>query len=236
MFFFLTLYMQNVLGYSQIKTGLSYLPLCFGVAIAAGLASRPAAARRDQAGDGRRRAARRRRAVLAGAGPGRTARSPADLLPGMMLAAFGLGAMFVSVTTAANEGVPRRPGGRRGGAAQRVAAGRRRAGPRDLQRAGDRPDARPAGRARPAARRADRRRPARAAGVRDLHRGRGGRRAVDDQLARRGAGRGRAGAPSPPTPLPRGRRPSRGPPPRPRPGPARTAPPSPRASARSAGP
>ena len=31
MFFFLTLYMQNVLGYSPIKTGLAYLPLCFGV-------------------------------------------------------------------------------------------------------------------------------------------------------------------------------------------------------------
>jgi predicted MFS family arabinose efflux permease len=39
MFFFLTLYMQNVLGYSQIQTGLSYLPLCFGVGIAAGISS-----------------------------------------------------------------------------------------------------------------------------------------------------------------------------------------------------
>jgi hypothetical protein len=35
MFFFLTLYMQNVLGYSPIKTGLAYLPLCFAVGFAA---------------------------------------------------------------------------------------------------------------------------------------------------------------------------------------------------------
>ena len=33
MFFFLTLYMQNVLGYSPIQTGAAYLPLCFGVGI-----------------------------------------------------------------------------------------------------------------------------------------------------------------------------------------------------------
>src|SRR5439155_914379 len=37
LFFFLTLYMQNVLGYSPIQTGASYLPLCVGVGIAAGV-------------------------------------------------------------------------------------------------------------------------------------------------------------------------------------------------------
>jgi hypothetical protein len=36
---FLTLYMQNVLHYSPIQTGLAYLPLCFGVGIAAGISS-----------------------------------------------------------------------------------------------------------------------------------------------------------------------------------------------------
>src|SRR6202043_2985050 len=35
MFFYLTLYMQNVLGYSAIQTGAAYLPLCFAVGIAA---------------------------------------------------------------------------------------------------------------------------------------------------------------------------------------------------------
>jgi len=35
-FFFLTLYMQSVLGYSAIQTGAAYLPLCFAIGIAAG--------------------------------------------------------------------------------------------------------------------------------------------------------------------------------------------------------
>jgi EmrB/QacA subfamily drug resistance transporter len=36
-FYFLTLYMQQVLGYSPVKTGLSYLPLNIGMMIAAGV-------------------------------------------------------------------------------------------------------------------------------------------------------------------------------------------------------
>ncbi len=39
MFFFLSLYMENVLGYSPLETGSAYLPLCFGVAVAAGVSS-----------------------------------------------------------------------------------------------------------------------------------------------------------------------------------------------------
>jgi len=39
MFFFLTLYMQNVLGFSPIQTGAAYLPLTFGVGVAAGITS-----------------------------------------------------------------------------------------------------------------------------------------------------------------------------------------------------
>jgi EmrB/QacA subfamily drug resistance transporter len=38
-FFFLTLYMQNVLGYSAIQTGAAYLPLTFGVIVSAGVSS-----------------------------------------------------------------------------------------------------------------------------------------------------------------------------------------------------
>jgi len=38
-FFFLTLYMQNVLGYSPIQTGVAYLPLTFATVIAAGISS-----------------------------------------------------------------------------------------------------------------------------------------------------------------------------------------------------
>jgi EmrB/QacA subfamily drug resistance transporter len=39
MFFFISLYLQNVLHYSPIKTGISYLPLAVGIILTAGLAS-----------------------------------------------------------------------------------------------------------------------------------------------------------------------------------------------------
>ena len=39
MFFFLSLYLQQVLHYSALRTGVSYLPLAVGIIIAAGLAS-----------------------------------------------------------------------------------------------------------------------------------------------------------------------------------------------------
>jgi EmrB/QacA subfamily drug resistance transporter len=39
MFFFISLYMQQVLGYSAIKAGLSYLPLALTIIVAAGIAS-----------------------------------------------------------------------------------------------------------------------------------------------------------------------------------------------------
>jgi EmrB/QacA subfamily drug resistance transporter len=39
MFFFISLYMQQVLGYSAIKSGLSYLPLAGGIIVSAGVAS-----------------------------------------------------------------------------------------------------------------------------------------------------------------------------------------------------
>jgi EmrB/QacA subfamily drug resistance transporter len=39
MFFFISLYMQQVLGYSAIKAGLSYLPLAFTIILSAGIAS-----------------------------------------------------------------------------------------------------------------------------------------------------------------------------------------------------
>jgi predicted MFS family arabinose efflux permease len=105
MFFFLTLYMQNVLGYSQIQTGLSYLPLCFGVGIAAGIASQLLA----RVGT---RPVMVAGALLAAGGVFWLSHVPvggsyaSDLLPGLLIASFGLGAVFVAVTTAANEGVP----------------------------------------------------------------------------------------------------------------------------------
>jgi EmrB/QacA subfamily drug resistance transporter len=105
LFFFLTLYMQNVLGYSAIQTGLAYLPLCFAVAVSAGISSQllSRVGTRPVTVVG---------AVVAAGGLYWLSRIPvdgtyvADLLPGMLILALGGGAVFVGVTTAANAGVP----------------------------------------------------------------------------------------------------------------------------------
>jgi EmrB/QacA subfamily drug resistance transporter len=105
LFFFLTLYMQNVLGYSPIQTGAAYLPLTFGVGISAGISSQLLARTGTRplivAGS-----------LIAAGGVYWLSRIPVDgsyltdLLPGMMVMSLGLGAVFVAVTTAANAGVP----------------------------------------------------------------------------------------------------------------------------------
>jgi MFS family permease len=105
MFFFITLYMQNVLRYSQIGAGAAYLPTTFAVAIAAVVGSqlflrfgtRPVIV----VG-----------ALLGAGGVFWLSRIPlegsylTDLLPPLVILAFGLGATFVGVTTAAQAGVP----------------------------------------------------------------------------------------------------------------------------------
>jgi EmrB/QacA subfamily drug resistance transporter len=105
LFFFLTLYMQNVLGYSPIQTGASYLPLTFGVGVSAGVASQllSRVGTRPVIVVG---------SLIAAGGVYYLSRIPVhgsylgDLLPGMMIMSLGLGAVFVGVTTAANAGVP----------------------------------------------------------------------------------------------------------------------------------
>jgi EmrB/QacA subfamily drug resistance transporter len=106
MFFFLTLYMQNVLHYSPIQTGAAYLPVCFVIGGAAGIASQLLArvgTRRVIVGG----------ALIAAGGIYWLSRIPvggsyvSDLLPGMVVMSLGMGPMFVGVTTAANAGVPR---------------------------------------------------------------------------------------------------------------------------------
>ena len=105
LFFFVTLYMQNVLGYSAIQTGLAYLPLCAAGAVSAGVSSQLL----SRVGT--------RPVIVAGAlisagGLFWLSRIPvdgsyvSDLLPGLVLIALGIGGVFVGAITAANAGVP----------------------------------------------------------------------------------------------------------------------------------
>jgi EmrB/QacA subfamily drug resistance transporter len=105
MFFFITLYMQNVLGYSQLQAGSAYLPVTAGVAISSGIASQLFArvGTRPIIAVG---------AVIASGAVYELSRIPvhgsylSDLLPWLMVMSFGLGFVFVGVNTAANAGVP----------------------------------------------------------------------------------------------------------------------------------
>jgi EmrB/QacA subfamily drug resistance transporter len=105
MFFFTTLYMQNVLGFSRVAAGAAYLPATFGVAIAAGIAS-------QLFGRIGTRPVIVVGALLGAGGIFWLSRIPVDgsyatdLLPALVIMSFGLGATFVGVTTAAQAGVP----------------------------------------------------------------------------------------------------------------------------------
>jgi EmrB/QacA subfamily drug resistance transporter len=105
MFFFITLYMQNVLEFSQTAAGAAYLPTTLGVGIAAGICSQLLV----RTGT--------RPIIVVGALVSAGAvywlsRIPvdgsylSDLLAPLVIMAFGLGAVFVGVTTAAQAGVP----------------------------------------------------------------------------------------------------------------------------------
>jgi EmrB/QacA subfamily drug resistance transporter len=104
MFFFLTLYMQTVLDYSPIQTGIAYLPLTGGFIIAAGISSQLFARIGTKP------------VVLLGSliGAGGLywlSRIPvdgsyvSDILPGLLIVSVGLGGVFTGLTTAANAGV-----------------------------------------------------------------------------------------------------------------------------------
>ena len=105
MFFFLSLYMQTVLGYSPIQTGLAYLPVTAGFIVSAGIVTQllPRIGTRPVIITG---------ALISAAGLYYLSRMPVhgtfltDLLPGVVLVALGLGGVFTGVTTAANSGVP----------------------------------------------------------------------------------------------------------------------------------
>ena len=105
MFFFVSLYMQNVLQFSRIGAGAAFVPTAFGVAFAAGIATNllPRVGTRPILVVG---------AVVEAVGIFWLSRIPvhgaylADLLPGLLIMSLGLGAVFVAATTAAQNGVP----------------------------------------------------------------------------------------------------------------------------------
>jgi MFS family permease len=111
MFFFISLYLQDVMHYSPIKTGISYLPLAVGIILSAGIASQlvnrfgfkpPLIAG----------------LLLIAAGliwfaqlPGTGGSYWQDVLGPSLLAAVGLGFSFVPVTIAAVSGTTPREAG-----------------------------------------------------------------------------------------------------------------------------
>jgi EmrB/QacA subfamily drug resistance transporter len=104
MFFFLTLYMQTVLHYSPIQTGIAYLPLTGGFIIAASISSQLFAriGTKPVVVLG---------AVIAAGGLYWLSRIPvggsyvSDILPGLLTVSIGMGGVFTGLTTAANADV-----------------------------------------------------------------------------------------------------------------------------------
>ncbi len=105
MFFFTTLYMQRVLGYTPLEAGLAFLPFTAGVIVGAGLSQAlvPKVGARELPLIGM---------AMAIVGmllfmrlqPGGSYVS--DLLPGLILASIGMGLTFVPVTLIATSGIP----------------------------------------------------------------------------------------------------------------------------------
>jgi EmrB/QacA subfamily drug resistance transporter len=104
MFFFNTLYIQDVLGFGPLKAGVSFLPFTAGIMLSAGIASNlaPRIGVRPVAAVGM---------LLSVAGMLLFARMPVDgsyatdVLPGMLVGALGMGAIFMPLTLMATTGL-----------------------------------------------------------------------------------------------------------------------------------
>src|SRR5487761_154557 len=104
MFFFNTLYVQRVLGYHPLKAGIAFLPFTAGIMLSAGLASTlaPRIGLRPVAAVGM---------LLTAIGMLLFARMPVhgsyatDILPGMIVASLGMGAVFMPLTLVATTGL-----------------------------------------------------------------------------------------------------------------------------------
>lgn len=105
MFFFVTLYMQEVLRFSPIQAGMAYLPVTAAFGVSAGIST-------QLIGRLGTRPVIVGGALIAAAGIYWLSRVPvhgtyvANVLPGLLTMPLGAGAVFVGVTIAANAGVP----------------------------------------------------------------------------------------------------------------------------------
>jgi EmrB/QacA subfamily drug resistance transporter len=110
MFFFVTLYMQNVLGFSQLQSGLSYVPVSVGIGFGSTVATKMfiRTGTRPIIVSG---------ALLSAGGIWWLSRMPVDgsylgnLLAPLVLMGAGLGLLYAGVQTAANAGVPEHQAG-----------------------------------------------------------------------------------------------------------------------------
>ncbi|HUO70288.1 MAG TPA: MFS transporter [Solirubrobacteraceae bacterium] len=110
MFFFASLYVQEILGYSPLKAGLAFLPVTVGIVIGAGLAQQLI-----------RRIGVRNVSIigisLAAAGMAWLTQLPvdgsylSDLLPGLIPMSIGMGLVFVPITLLGTGGVSREDAG-----------------------------------------------------------------------------------------------------------------------------
>ncbi len=104
MFFFNTLYVQRVLGYGPLEAGVSFLPFTAGIMVSAGLASNlaPRIGVRPVAAAGMTLTVL---GLLLFARMPVSGSWPVDVLPGMILASLGMGAVFMPLTLVATTGL-----------------------------------------------------------------------------------------------------------------------------------
>jgi EmrB/QacA subfamily drug resistance transporter len=105
LFFFITLYMQTVLHMSPIEAGAAYIPVTISVGISSGISTQllPRIGSRPLIVAGTLIGAA---GVFLLSGIGADGSYVSDVLPGLVVMALGLGAVFVGVQNAANAGVP----------------------------------------------------------------------------------------------------------------------------------
>ena len=104
-FFFASLFMQQVLGYSPLRTGLAYVPLAVVVAVGAGIASNATARAPAKAVLGLGLLLVAGGLMLLARMPA-AASYPAEILPVFLAIGLGMGLSFVPLQIAAQAGVP----------------------------------------------------------------------------------------------------------------------------------